>query len=91
MNTITFDEWWENEGKYLDPDTEDVSWFDKRKELAQMAFGAGRAGSGNYVADHDTYPKEVRFANGRVVQAAENRNGPYLIVNPLPERELERP
>lgn len=70
MNTLNFDEWWENEGKSLDPDTEEVSWYDKRKELARMAFGDGCAGSGNYVADHDTYPKEVRFADGRVVHFA---------------------
>jgi hypothetical protein len=36
-----FDKWWESSGKYYDPDTDDVPWFDKRKELASVAFFAG--------------------------------------------------
>lgn len=40
---MTFDEWWNQEGKYIDPDTEDVSWYDKRKELAEIAFNAGKS------------------------------------------------
>lgn len=35
-----FENWWDREGKYLDPDTDDVSWFDKRKGLAALAFNA---------------------------------------------------
>lgn len=35
-----FDEWWSREGQYLDPDTSDVPWFDKRRGLAQIAFNA---------------------------------------------------
>ncbi len=34
-------EWWKADGVYIDPDTEDVDWFDKRRELAQFAFIAG--------------------------------------------------
>ena len=34
-------EWWKSDGVYIDPDTEDVDWFDKRRELAQIAFIAG--------------------------------------------------
>lgn len=34
-------EWWRTEGIYIDPDTEDVDWYDKRAELAQMAYIAG--------------------------------------------------
>lgn len=34
-------EWWRTEGIYIDPDTEDVDWHDKRGDLAQMAFIAG--------------------------------------------------
>jgi len=34
-------EWWRTDGVYIDPDTEDVDWFDKRAELAQIAFAAG--------------------------------------------------
>lgn len=36
-----FDTWWLAEGRFLDPDTEDVPWFDKRKGLAELAFRAG--------------------------------------------------
>ena len=35
-----FDDWWSKEGHYLDPDTTDVSWYDKRSELARMAWEA---------------------------------------------------
>lgn len=41
MKDIAFARWWDATGKYLDPDTSDVSWFDKRKELASQAFMAG--------------------------------------------------
>lgn len=34
-------EWWRSDGLYIDPDTDDVDWFDKRKELALIAFEAG--------------------------------------------------
>ena len=34
-------DWWREEGVYIDPDTEDVDWHDKRGELAQMAYIAG--------------------------------------------------
>lgn len=34
-------EWWKADGLYIDPDTEDVDWYDKRRELAQIAFVAG--------------------------------------------------
>ena len=35
------EEWWRADGVYIDPDTEEVDWFDKRRELAQLAFIAG--------------------------------------------------
>lgn len=34
-------EWWQTEGRYIDPDTAEVDWYDKRGELAQFAFIAG--------------------------------------------------
>ena len=34
-------EWWRTDGLYIDPDTEDVDWYDKRDELAKMAYVAG--------------------------------------------------
>jgi hypothetical protein len=37
-----FDLWWDTVGRFYDPDTDDVSWYDKRKELAAVAFSAGR-------------------------------------------------
>jgi hypothetical protein len=39
--TKGFEEWWERDGMYIDPDTSDVPWFDKRKGLAECAFVAG--------------------------------------------------
>ncbi len=39
-STTLFENWWHETGRYLDPDTEDVSWFDKRKELSGLAFVA---------------------------------------------------
>lgn len=39
---MDFEEWWESEGKYIDPDFADVPWFDKRKALAEAAFNAGQ-------------------------------------------------
>jgi hypothetical protein len=33
-----FDSWWARDGRGYDPDTEDVSWFDKRKELAEYTW-----------------------------------------------------
>lgn len=38
-----FDAWWSKDGQYLDPDTSDVPWFDKRRGLADYAFAAGAA------------------------------------------------
>jgi hypothetical protein len=34
----SFDDWWQRDGKFYDPDTDDVPWFDKRKELAEYAW-----------------------------------------------------
>jgi hypothetical protein len=36
-----FDDWWSLDGQYIDPDTDDVPWFDKRRGLAMAAFQAG--------------------------------------------------
>ena len=41
--TLQFDDWWQADGKFFDPDTEDVPWFDKRKDLAEYAWHRGRA------------------------------------------------
>jgi hypothetical protein len=42
---VNFEEWWNKEGRFYDPDTEDVPWFDKRKVLAELAFVAGMEAS----------------------------------------------
>lgn len=39
---LAFDDWWLADGQYIDPDTSDVPWFDKRRGLAEAAFKAGR-------------------------------------------------
>jgi len=62
-----FDAWWSRRGQFIDPDTSDVPWHDKRKALAEAAFDAAMAQSGNYVADAEVSPRCVTFANGRVV------------------------
>lgn len=36
-----FADWWSKDGQYLDPDTSDVPWFDKRRGLAEAAYLAG--------------------------------------------------
>lgn len=36
-----FNQWWIEDGRMIDPDTEDVPWFDKRMALAELAFEAG--------------------------------------------------
>ena len=45
INTVLPEEkaatWWQVEGRLIDPDTEDVPWYDKRGELAQIAYIAG--------------------------------------------------
>ncbi len=43
-----FAEWWDKDGRYIDPDTSDVPWFDKRKELAAIAFKSGLETSAEY-------------------------------------------
>lgn len=40
MRQDKFETWWARDGRYIDPDTSDVDWFDKRKELAAIAFAA---------------------------------------------------
>ena len=76
-----FEKWWSDEGQWLDPDTSDVSWYDKREGLAGYAFKAGVkigfARAGNYVADDDTNATEIIFDNGTKVRVG---NDGFLIV-----------
>lgn len=62
-----FASWWHRTGRALDPDTSDVSWYDKRKGLAEAAFNAAMAVGRNYVCDKEGEPTEAEFVNGRKV------------------------
>ena len=82
-----FDKWWQESGRMLDPDTEDVPWYDKREALAHIAFDEGvRLGmaiGGNYTASSSSCPDSVTFENGRTVKIVEKSSpdcGPYLEV-----------
>lgn len=35
-----FENWWDSRGKFIDPDSDEVPWYDKRKGLAEEAFRA---------------------------------------------------
>jgi hypothetical protein len=37
---LSFHDWWTSQGRFIDPDTEDVPWFDKREALAEYAWDA---------------------------------------------------
>ena len=92
---VGFDKWWQEDGRMLDPDTEDVSWFDKRQVLADLAFEAGikcgMARAANYTADDAEMPERVDFANGRFVRIVDNpapgvHNGVFLEVGQCPAK-----
>lgn len=86
---MSFGKWWDEDGRFYDPDTSDVPWYDKREELAEHAYeagiAAGMARAGNYTADSAVYPKQVTFANGRCVRVAVSYDGmsPYLTVEQM--------
>lgn len=40
---LAFEKWWQDDGVFYDPDTDDVPWYDKRKELAAYAYRARQA------------------------------------------------
>lgn len=37
---LSFEQWWIETGRFYDPDTTDVSWYDKRESLAKLAYEA---------------------------------------------------
>lgn len=77
-----FASWWHRTGKTLDPDTEDVSWYDKRKGLAEAAFVAAMAVGRNYVCDKECEPTEAEFVNGRKVWIRfTNEGDPFLHID----------
>lgn len=82
---VGFEKWWQEQGRSLDPDTEDVPWYDKREALAHIAFDegirVGMARAGNYTANCSVDPTSVEFANGRTVKIKQMSSpdcGPYL-------------
>ncbi len=40
---MDFEEWWNNQGQFIDPDFSDVPWIDKRKELSLITWNAAKA------------------------------------------------
>lgn len=84
MSDKTFEKWWADDGRMYDPDTEDVPWFDKRKELAELAFAkgveTGMARSRNYTANSAVDPDRIHFANGRIVELSRETDRLYLSV-----------
>lgn len=85
MPRVGFDKWWSEQGRFLDSDTEDVTWYDKREALAHIAFDEGvkigMALAENYTANDSVYPTSVYFANGRVVTLRED---------PIPHLDVSR-
>jgi hypothetical protein len=84
MSDKTFEKWWAEDGRMYDPDTEDVPWFDKRKELAELAFTKGveigMARSRNYTANSAVDPDRIHFANGRIVKLRRESGRLYLSI-----------
>lgn len=82
--TNRFEKWWAEDGRMYDPDTEDVPWFDKRKELALVAFAKGveigTAWSRNYTTNSAVDPDRIHFANGRIVKLSRETGRLYLSV-----------
>ena len=77
-----FEDWWSRSGKFIDPDTSDVPWFDKRKGLAAAAFDAAMAMSRSYVADDAVDPIQFTFANGRIVTIGDDGTLKIGLVSP---------
>jgi hypothetical protein len=67
----TFEQWWLRTGKRNNPDQEDG---------CRNGWHAAFAQSGNYVADEETSPEKITFANGRIVR---------LVYSPGPSLHVE--
>jgi hypothetical protein len=78
-----FRDWWDKDGRFYDPDTSDVPWFDKREFLAEYAFDAARAGMGNFTVDDEAHPTRATFACGRTVHVVMDGGRPRLVISPL--------
>jgi hypothetical protein len=53
-----FQIWWMKDGAYYDPDTEDIPWFDKRKELAAYAWNAAKGSEMSNQSEQVRIPDE---------------------------------
>lgn len=74
-------EWWAGIKDHLGPVIAEVPWFDRVRELAELAFDTGAAVSGHYATDDAREPQSVEFANGRTVSISRNHHGaPFLVV-----------
>ena len=62
-----FEAWWESVGRKIFPEGDSLIRKTNCKRVAEVSFKAALHQSGNYVADHETYPQVITFANGRVV------------------------
>lgn len=49
-------------------------------DIFKAGWIAANARSGNYIADDEVYPAEVRFENGRIVRAVIANGKPFLEV-----------
>lgn len=58
VQPIPFEDWWSTQGRFIDPDMEDVPWYDKREGLAGMAYIAGQ--SSVKFAAHYTKPARAQ-------------------------------
>jgi uncharacterized coiled-coil DUF342 family protein len=69
------EEWWSEDGKYIDPDTSDVGWFDKRGELAMLAFIKG------YRIGRDSLTKQITSLAAERDQAVQERDKILAVIN----------
>jgi len=74
-HAMDFDKWWQRQN------TVAIN-TDSPRDIAEKAWEAAKAQSGNYVADTVEAPHKVTFANGRTVQVGAGGSlqvgaGPY--------------
>lgn len=49
----SFEQWWSADGLFIDPDSADIPWYDKRKGLAAEAYFAGLSAGSKQVAEEE--------------------------------------
>lgn len=96
---LLFENWWNDHGRFLDPDIVGVSWFDKRKELAGLAYVAGRMSVpkwtpfvGQPVPQPERHLEESReYAQHLRVEREELRRALTLLVEACHKRDAGDP